>query len=333
MAATLRGLTADLTRLYGQAELDVYRTTAAATRKGLDTTGWSVDAVYLRDDLDRLVLEASKRGADEAEDAVRRAYREGKARAAAEVAGEVTDTVGEQLEASIVRARSAVGIRPDAVTSQAMRAHLGALAQVQDLPGATKAERLAIAQARMDRMVDDGLSVFTDASGRRWGLRGYAEMAARAEAGNAERLGHQDELQAHGIRLVRISAHSGSCPRCAPYQGRVFSLTSTRVGQFRPIEEARAGGLFHPNCRHRQVAYLPFRSPAGRRSAHRPEAEAAQQRQRALERGVRYWRQREAAGLTPGAVKDARRVRLAWQRRLGEHVKAHDLRRLRYREF
>ncbi|MEV7684251.1 phage minor capsid protein, partial [Streptomyces sp. NPDC088341] len=63
-----------------------------------------------------------------------------------------------------------------------------------------------------------------------------------------------------------------------------------------------------------------------------PAGEAARERQRAIERALRHWRELEAAALTPEGARRARDRIAAWDAEMADHVAAHGLRRKRYRE-
>jgi len=49
--------------------------------------------------------------------------------------------------------------------------------------------------------------------------------------------------------LVYVPGHAGSCPYCAPYEDRIYSLTSANL-MYPNIQVALDGGLKHPNCKH-----------------------------------------------------------------------------------
>ena len=60
--------------------------------------------------------------------------------------------------------------------------------------------------------------------------------------------------------LLYLPAHTFACPLCMPYQGKVYDknggsgYTSDGV-RYYPQEEAIAGGVGHPNCRHQWTIY------------------------------------------------------------------------------
>lgn len=106
-----------------------------------------------------------------------------------------------------------------------------------------------VARDFRDRLRAEGITGFTDARGREWNMKTYAEMVARTTTMEAHLTGTANRLLEHGYDLVVVSSHAGSCAKCAPWQGRVLSLTGKTPG-YPTLEEAREAGLFHPNCRH-----------------------------------------------------------------------------------
>lgn len=157
----------------------------------------------------------------------------------------------------------------------------------------------------MDRVSNalDGLSKESaldpnDFSGKN-SLRNLAEMQVRYER-------HQEEIsdfQKKGTKLVVCSVHADCSDRCAPYQGKVYSLDGTRGKtedgrEFVPLEEAtdiyyttKAGrtyknGLLGFNCRHKLFAYQPRMGiPTVSREEQQREY-AVTKRQREMEREV-----------------------------------------------
>lgn len=49
--------------------------------------------------------------------------------------------------------------------------------------------------------------------------------------------------------LVYVPGHYGSCPYCAPYEDRIYSITGANA-MYPLLQEAIDGGLKHPNCKH-----------------------------------------------------------------------------------
>lgn len=131
-------------------------------------------------------------------------------------------------------------------------------------------------------------------------LRNFAEMEVRYED-------HQKniaDLRASGTRLVISSTHADCSDRCAPHQGKVYSLdrtygTTEDGRKFEPLENAteiyyttKAGvtyknGLLGFNCRHKLYEYKVGMQVPKVTAQQRREEYAITMRQRELERQVR----------------------------------------------
>lgn len=132
----------------------------------------------------------------------------------------------------------------------------------------------------------------------------YAEMAVRTGAHRAMRHGHATALTDANIDLVTVRGSGYTCDLCAPWVGKVLSLTGkTPTGKQRlqhvlhdgvtvevdvagTVEQARDAGLFHPNCGHNYAAFFPGLTTLD----ETPEDDgtyAASQHQRKLEHEIR----------------------------------------------
>ncbi len=212
--------------------------------------------------------------------------------------------------------------------------------------GGGKVTRLQAAQHVLDRLLSNGVTGFRDTAGRNWSLTSYVEMAVRTETANQAIAGHVEALRDGGIELVRVSDSPRECPKCAPWEGEILSLSpgvtsaiitpstggpARLVDAVASLDEAKADGLFHPNCTHSISVYQTgVGKPRG--VTYDPEGYAAKQRQRAMERHVREWKRREQLALTPEAAAKARGKVRDWQTAIRDHVDANDLKRLRRRE-
>ena len=126
-----------------------------------------------------------------------------------------------------------------------------------------------------ENLAEKGVTGFVDKAGRQWDMGHYARVLAQETTNGAFRQGTINRLQQHGHDLVRLSSHSGSCPKCTPWQGRTMSL-SGRDGDYPSVDEARGAGVFHVGCLHvlslapeekdRYIASLKERAAAIRNS-------------------------------------------------------------------
>lgn len=105
-------------------------------------------------------------------------------------------------------------------------------------------------------LLEKNITGFKDTRGRVWDLETYATMAARTVTTQAHNRGTWNEYVSHGEDLVIVSTHPMSCPKCAPWQGVVLSVTGSTPG-YPTIYDAEGDGLFHPNCRHATALFIP----------------------------------------------------------------------------
>lgn len=170
-------------------------------------------------------------------------------------------------------------------------------------------------------------------------LRNRAEFEVRGQA-------QQDSIdgfRSRGVKLVICSTHADCSKRCAPWQGRVYSLdgTSGRTDDGRtyvPLENAteiydttKSGkrwrnGLLGFNCRHFLVEY--------KTGYYFPEPNADEEKkeymitetQRRLERNVRDWRTVavENRGVNHDRYVEARAKAIEWNKRYIEYSKKNN---------
>lgn len=360
-------LAASVADLYREAETALGRLVARHLAAGIDAPTWSADKLAavgaLRRSAQSIVAGLQATSGRAIVEAVSGAYRTGWGSALADIperwfaqsglgqaarraADQVPGTAAVEALASAVHRdigeRSANILRDvvDAYRSTITATTARVLTGVQS--------RRNAAQAAWARLTDRGITGFVDRAGRRWRLSSYVEMATRTASQRAAVTGQTDRLSAIGVGLVIVSNAAQECKLCRPYEGRVLALGNGKTGFVRhshatederygvdvkaTLDQARAAGLLHPNCRHSVSAYLPGITVEPDRTIDR-EGDRARQRQREIERSIRRWKEREQLALTPEARTAARRRIRAHQAALREHLERHpDLKRLRYRE-
>lgn len=235
-----------------------------------------------------------------------RAYREGQAWAVGDLDDAAAPVTLPPAQMAAVRAVAAD------ITAPAVGLTPRALRQVSDVYQAVVGEaassvllgsqsRRKAAQSTLDRLLGQGIGGFTDSAGRQWRLESYVEMAVRTGAGRAATAGHVNTLTAPGLDLVDIVPGPRSCPIYDAWAGRVLSLTPAGVDKIGPkgrvapretLDDARAAGWGHPNCRCAIRLHTPgVTTPI----AHRPDPHGYElQQQRALERRIRSAKRAEA---------------------------------------
>lgn len=207
----------------------------------------------------------------------------------------------------------------------------------------TQAQRQAA-----QRFLARGVTGFTDRAGRNWRIGTYAEMATRTAVHRAWTDANVGAMRDQaGIALVQIVIGLDACSVCAAHAGRVWSTDGTPAGTYtRPhaatgepvtvtvagtLEQARASGWDHPNCRCTVVGYFPgLTVPSA--STHDPQAEADRDRLRELERRVRDLKRREAAAFDDITRQQLRRRIRGAQANIREHVATTGQVRKPYRE-
>lgn len=198
-------------------------------------------------------------------------------------------------------------------------ANLGAVRQalVQGLAlgdpnGRRTIEAIRSALASENRLVDLGrgrLAVRTPA-GRMWDPTAYSRMVSRTAVADATRVSQRQRYLQNGTDVVRVVDTGSNHDVCQRWEGERLSLTGRTPG-LPTVADARAAGLFHPNCTHRYVvdtSWLlqnglvePVRAPAEppfSTLGERPQATRTTERTR-LELFAARLRRFRGRGLTP----------------------------------
>ncbi|MCA6093482.1 phage minor capsid protein [Streptomyces sp. SCA3-4] len=357
-------LSAGVLALYADAEQRLLGIVARQLADGFEAPGWAT--AKLRD------IQALRRGAQgvvdalssamqvEVFDAVAEAYNVGARSGLAEL-GALDDIDARRIAESTPAGRAVDRLAHETV-ELVEATHRGILRGVEDGYRQVIAEvsatpllgidtRRQATQRAMERLSDRGLKAFVDRAGRSWQMTSYAEMATRTSVGRAAVEGHTDRLRAAGLNLVIVSNAPHECPLCKPFEGKVLSIDgpsgarevdvehavedgrTVRVDIAGSLDEARTRGFQHPNCRHSVAAYLPGVTREPVEHSTDPDGYEASQRQRAIERGIRKWKNRAAAATDPDAKRAAEARVRQWQKKQREHLAAHpELIRRRERE-
>lgn len=179
--------------------------------------------------------------------------------------------------------------------------------------------------------IQNGVTGFTDKAGRDWSMSAYTEMAVRTASQRAYNASHLATMHAAGIHLFTVPDDGHPCPLCFPWQNAVLSdgpLVVPGVHIDGTIQDATKAGLFHPNCRHQLVAFIPGISVALPRQTWGDEQDRVYkltQKQRALELEVRKAKRVLEHALTPQARRDAAADVKDAQKRVRELVAANPM--------
>lgn len=168
--------------------------------------------------------------------------------------------------------------------------------------------------ATVQRFLSEGITGFVDRSGRRWTIGAYAEMAGRTTVNRAFNDAGIWRMQQSGINLATIVRGLDSCKMCAAWAGAILSTDGSPPGPrvlphatedgsvtvlvTATVEQARAAGWNHPNCRCRLVAYHPGLTIPQADTTYDEDAEKERAEQRRLEREIRAAKRAEASAMT-----------------------------------
>lgn len=134
-----------------------------------------------------------------------------------------------------------------------------------------------------------------------------------------------DRSAEYGLYLIQVSAHPSSCPLCLPWQAKVLVddvyNDGKADGEHELLSTAMSAGLFHYNCRHSYIVYIPGYSRDNifdyDKASKKLTAEryAIEQEQRYNERMIREWKRVEQGAMSERDVQNARKKIVEWQAR------------------
>lgn len=335
--------------IYREAELRILARLAAALATGMDEPRWELETLVriqrVRDEA-LAILEASN---PEVAAAIRSAL------AGAYSAGilSVYEDVGERLPHLApdvdVRALAVASLTSETVRGVAsaqapiLRAvddvYRSVVARVVTQVGLGVSTRQEAVQRALQKFAGQGLRTITTRRGT-MNLADYTEMAVRTATSRMALDAHLQTQERAGLDLVVIHPGPRACDICDRWARAILSR-SGRTGTLRmeslasgnwvavnvaaSLDDARAAGWGHPNCRCALRAYLPgvTKADAIQRPRWDQAGYEAQQRQRAIELQIRGWKRRQAIAVTPDAAAESRAKVKAWQGAMREHLAAN----------
>ena len=127
---------------------------------------------------------------------------------------------------------------------------------------AVRLMRSALAgDGKLVNVVGKGLAVRTP-SGRFWRADAYAQMEGKTATNDAMRVARRSRYLQNGADVVVVTSTGTDHEVCAVWEGQQLSLTGATPGLPTP-EDARADGLWHPNCEHSYVVDSSAEQPGG----------------------------------------------------------------------
>lgn len=129
--------------------------------------------------------------------------------------------------------------------------------------------RQAAMRQCISEMIDKGIPAFVDKSGREWSPEAYINMDIRTTCNNVAHQSQFDRMNDYGINLVEVSSHSGSRPKCAKDQGKIYNRSGgggythdlrgnkIRYYAWSSTSYGDADGLLGINCGHHIYPFVP----------------------------------------------------------------------------
>lgn len=292
--------------IYSHSESVILQRVASRIKRGITETGWTEikagSVTKFRQEIESLVNDTTKLTKAQVAKSIVEAYHKGVKSAEADYGLPGTLLSDLHIPSSIQRLVLEMDNIITGTSFQILRSTMDTYRQIQATVAGgllTGVEtRKQIAQRMLNHLADNGIKSFIDKSGRKWEMAAYAEMATRTVAGRAALQGHVDRQTEAKRDLIIVSDHMGTCPVCAPWQGKVLSISGQTPG-YTTLGEAKAAGLFHPNCVHTLTGYIPGLTETEVKWPYNPKQYEYEQQQRANERAIRKWKRREAVAITP----------------------------------
>ncbi|GGU85560.1 phage minor capsid protein [Lentzea flava] len=356
-------LARDILAVFTEAEARLLADIARRARLGNDVPEWATQKASavreVRLAVERMLTQLRAETGSAAAEAVLAAWQAGAAAGLAQLA-DAGALDRSQLAAlrDVIPGMDAAALLAADLTSRLDALYLRVLRWAQDayqvaVAAAAPLQLLGMATTRSaqrsawDRLVSQGVTGFVDRSGRSWNLASYVEMATRTACARAWNDGHLARMEQLGVELVTVSNTTDGCALCSVWQGKILAragdagprtvengLTGepVEVDVAATVEQARAAGLFHPNCRHTLLPYIPGVTRLAEPAEHDHAAEDEREHLRELERKVRREKRKESGALDDTDARKAQARMRELQAEIREHVATTGLNRKRYRE-
>lgn len=336
----------DVLAIYSDAEDKMLKAVAKRIAKGIKTEGWNEtklkDTQLLKKEIEAILNDTSKKSNTKVSKGILDAYKSGVENVDTEKG--VHNTVLDELDIPMNLKMQILATNKllDNASFQVLRKaddayqHVMAQATTGLLSGVDT--RIQSTQKMLNGFASKGITSFVDKAGRNWDLSSYAEMCVRTVGSHAALQGHIDRQIEVGEDLVKVSTIGTTCPICQRWQGVVLSISGNNP-KYHSLDEAKAAGLFHPNCKHTLAMFIPELDGEGKvepapldMNSQSSKRNKLIEKQRSNERNIRYWKKRKALAITPEEQKKCNEKIKAWQYKNLIHCEKNGLRRQYARE-
>ena len=214
-------------------------------------------------------------------------------------------------------------------------------AQVYANTGAGTMEQ-AVDMATKD-FLSKGINCIEYKNGARVNIVDYVAMALRTANKRAYLQGEGAKRAEWGIHTVIVTKRGGGCPKCVPFQGKVFiddvwSGGSSKDGNYPLLSAAMKAGLFHPNCKDTCTTFFPGINTAPNLPNKEEQKKSIeiynlQQKQKYAERKIRKYKRLEAGSCDERNAEKYKQKVSEYQLELQKHLSENKfLRRDTWRE-
>lgn len=197
--------------------------------------------------------------------------------------------------------------------NQAQQVYLDVLNQtVGKVLGGVITPQQALRQT-VSKWSQKGIPAFIDKAGRKWSTEAYVNLVCRSTSNNVANEMQDERAKEYNCDLVETSSHLSARPGCAPYQGKIYSMSgkSKKYPAWSTTTYGEASGLLGCNCRHYKIPFIEGMSKQTFKPydyAENDKAYQESQQQRSLERQIKKAK-REVKMLE--AIGDKEGVKLA----------------------
>lgn len=339
-------LAEEVARIWEEAELRILERLVAMLSRGVNEDWWERDVLErlqtLRPTILAALREANPAAAQAITAALEEAYGVGMLQAYREVGTQAVPIAHSAAVEALAAATlgATVDAAPHILRSTEDAARRVVAEVLRGTTTGTLLKRDALQRA-LNGLVRDGFRTVPVGRGT-MSASDYARMAVRTGTAQAMIAGHVQGISDLGLSLVTITPGPRACKVCDEWAGKVLSTDGTPAGRYLlpqvngdgeewvtvdgTLDEARAAGVYHPNCRCAIRAYLvgvTRRRDVTDRPKWDEKGYHAQQAQRRLEKGIREAKMREAVAVTEEAKRDARRLVKERQAKMRAHLANH----------